>query len=140
MHLRASGPVAPDVAWQRYARFELWPTWSPQIRRVEVAATELAPGVRGVVRGPLGLAVAFTVDAVDAGGVGDDGGPRARTWSWTVQPIGPVRLGVRLHLDHAVLATPDGGSLTTLDVSGPTVVVMAYAPLALVALRRLVSD
>ena len=131
MHLQASGPLPPDLVWQRYARFDDWPTWSPQIRRVEVAEDELAAGVRGVVRGPLGLAVAFTVDDVDT---------RGRTWSWTVSPVGPVRLpGVRLHLHHAVVAHPDGGSQTTLDVRGPTAVVMAYAPVALVALRRLVG-
>ena len=131
MHLHARGPLAPDVVWRRYARFDRWPTWSPQIRRVEVGEDELAPGVRGVVRGPLGLAVEFTVDHVD-----ED----ARTWSWTVSPVGPVRLpGVRLHLHHAVVALPEGGSLTTLDVSGPTAVVMAYAPVALVALHRLVG-
>ena len=131
MHLHARGPLAPDLVWQRYARFDRWPTWSPQIRRVEVAEHELAAGVRGVVRGPLGLAVDFTVENVDE---------RARTWSWTVSPVGPVRLpGVRLHLHHAVVALPDGGSLTTLDVGGPTAVVMAYAPVALVALRRLVG-
>ncbi len=131
MHLHAQGPLAPDLVWERYALFDRWPTWSPQIRRVEVDADELAPGVRGVVRSPLGLAVAFTVDDVD---------DLARTWSWTVTPVGPVRLpGVRLHLDHAVVALQDGGSLTTLDVRGPTAVVLAYAPLALLALRRLVG-
>jgi len=85
--------------------------------------------------GPAGAHRDFTVDEVDE---------RARTWSWTVSPVGPVRLPrqlptVRLHLDHAVVARPDGGSLTTLDVSGPTLVVMAYAPVALIALRRLVG-
>ena len=131
MHLQSRGPLAPDLVWARYVRFDRWPTWSPQIRRVEVAADELAPGVRGVVRGPVGLAVDFTVVAVDHG---------ARTWSWTVSPVGPVRLpGVRLKLHHAVVARPAGGSLTTLDVTGPTAVVMAYAPLALLALRRLVD-
>ena len=135
MHLRAHGPLAPDAVWARYVRFDRWPTWSPQIRRVEVAVDELAPGVRGIVRGPLGLAVDFTVEEVDE---------RARTWSWTVSPVGPVPLPrqlptVRLHLHHAVVAGQDGGSLTTLDVTGPTPVVMAYAPVALIALRRLVG-
>jgi hypothetical protein len=133
VHLQVSGPAAPDVVWHRYARFDLWPTWSPQIRRVEAGAAELAPGVRGVVHGPLGVAVAFTVETVDSTD------PAERSWSWTVHPVGPGPLArVGLGLRHGVRPASGGGTLTTLDLAGPTPVVLAYGPLALLALRRLV--
>lgn len=130
VRLRASGDAAPELAWQRYEQFRLWPTWSPQIRGVEVDADRLAVGLRGTVLGPLGFRVEFCVDAVD---------PVARTWSWTVRPVGPLH-AIELSLVHGVDALPGGGSGTTLVSTGPAPVVLAYAPVALVALRRLVSD
>lgn len=131
MHLRVEGPAAPDLVWERYARFDQWPTWSPQVRRVDVDVAVLAPGVEGVVHGPLGVAVAFRIIEVDVG---------ARTWSWTVHPVRPALPGIDLVLDHAVRAEPDGGSSSTLDLSGPLPIVLAYGPVALLALRRLVRS
>jgi hypothetical protein len=121
--LRASGPAEPDLAWRRYAEPARWADWAPQIRRVETAADRIAPGVTGRVVGPCGVAVAFTVDRVDEA---------ARRWAWT------VRLGLlRLQLEHEVTAT-DGGSATVLRIAGPRPVTLAYAPVAALALRRLV--
>lgn len=130
MHLQATGTAAPQEVWVRYVEFARWPTWSPQIRRVDVMTDRLAPGVEGVVRGPLRVAVAFRIDAVDVG---------ARTWTWTVHPVGAGPLSaVELVLQHGVHDGPDGGTMTTLDVAGPGMVLMAYAPVAVLALRRLV--
>ena len=42
-----------------------------------------------------------------------------------------------LTLHHAVLAVDDG-TQTTLEIDGPALVVFSYAPVAEVALRRLV--
>ncbi len=67
----------------------------------------------------------FVVETVDEA---------ARQWSWTVS-LGPVRL----HLLHWVTDGPDGGSTTGLRVSGPAPLVVGYAPLAHLAIGRLVS-
>ena len=122
--LRAHGAAHPDVAWERYDLIALWPTWSPQIRRVRADAPRIALGVRGTVGVPGGLGLPFTVTAVD---------PAARTWSWVVH-LGPVVMT----LNHEVHA--DGpGSGTLLVMEGPDPVLLAYAPIAWVALRRLVA-
>ena len=78
----------------------------------------------GVVHGPLGVRVPFEVLSVDEG---------RRRWSWRVRAA-----LVTLELVHEVLERPDGGADTTLEVTGPAPVVLAYAPLAQLALRRLV--
>lgn len=121
--LRASGPLAADEAWERYARPALWPSWSPQIRRVSASAVRMAAGVTGRVYGPLGVSVDFVVETWDEPG---------RRWSWTARR-GPVRL----RLGHDVTARDDGCE-TSLRVSGPLPVVLGYAPIAQIALRRLV--
>lgn len=120
--LRAGGTAPVDVAWARYAVPARWPSWSPQIRRVEASAPRIAAGVSGRVRGPVGVMVDFEVLTVDE---------QARTWSWRVR-LGPIRL----HLRHAVTARIDG-SATELRVDGPLPVVVGYAPLAQWALFRL---
>lgn len=122
--LHATGPVDPGEVWERYAVPARWPTWAPHLTGVEVAAPRLAPGVRGRVRGPGGFAVPFEVEDVDEAG---------RRWSWRVR-AGPVSL----QLLHWVLPAPDGGTTTGLRTTGPAPVVLAYAPLAGWALRRLV--
>lgn len=131
--LRASGGAPAAVVWERYERLALWPTWSPQIRRVEADGELLRAGLEGRVHGPAGLAVDFAVTAVD---------DAARTWSWHLRTagVGAARISVALDLDHAVL--PRGpGAATTLTISGPTVaapIVVGYAPVARLALGRLV--
>jgi hypothetical protein len=71
-----------------------------------------------------GLRVPFTITEVD---------PARRTWSWVAR-LGPVRLT----LHHAVRADPRG-SVTDLVMEGPDALLLGYAPLAWVALRRLVA-
>lgn len=116
---RAPGRAPAAVVWERYALIGLWPGWAPQITGVEASAPRLAPGVTGVVRGPLGVRVRFTVTHVDEA---------ARTWAWRAR-LGPLRLALRHGVD------PDGG--TWLTVRGPAPVVLAYLPVAHVALRCL---
>jgi hypothetical protein len=122
--LHATGPLAPAEAWERYAEPARWPTWAPQILGVQVPEPRLRAGLEGRVRGPLGLVLPFVVESVDEA---------ARRWAWTVS-AGPVRL----HLLHWVSGGPDGGSTTGLRIRGPLPLVVAYAPLAQLAINRLV--
>ena len=122
--LHATGPIGPDEVWERYAVPARWSQWAPQITGVELPVARLAAGLRGRVRAPLGVALPFVVDTVDEA---------ARRWSWTVS-LGPVRLC----LLHWVTEGPDGGSTTGLRVSGPAPLVVGYAPLAQLAIGRLV--
>ncbi|SFO56773.1 Polyketide cyclase / dehydrase and lipid transport [Geodermatophilus obscurus] len=123
--LHATGPLAPAEAWERYAEPARWPTWAPQITGVQVPEPRLRAGLEGRVRGPLGLVLPFVVESVDE---------VARRWAWTVS-AGPVRL----HLVHWVSDGPDGGSTTGLRIRGPLPVVLGYAPLAQLAISRLVQ-
>lgn len=131
--LRARGGADPDLVWERYARLELWSTWSPQVRRAEPDGARLSAGLEGLVHGPAGIAARFVVTAVDE---------EARTWSWRVHPALStlVTVPLALELDHDVRARP-GGSQTSLTIAGSllaTPLVAGYAPLARLALRRLV--
>ena len=121
--LHARGAASPAVVWSRYTHLDAWPRWSPQIAGVETDGDLLRAGMRGVVRGPLGIGVPFVVTAVDE---------VSRQWSWRVR-LGPLGM----HLTHGVEG--DGaGTRTWLRVSGLLPAVAGYAPLALLALRRLV--
>ena len=121
--LEARGPTAPDEVWDRYATLARWPESAPQISRVTAGADRLALGVRGTVYVAGALPVPFTVTSCR---------PQDRTWSWRVR-LGPVTLD----LEHAVY--PAGsGTRTTLVLTGPALVLTAYAPLARLALRSLV--
>ncbi len=127
VQLRATGLAPVEVAWERYADPARWASWSPQIRQVRTAGRRIAPGVRGTVVGPLGFRVPFEVLAVDEA---------ARTWRWWVR-LGPAEI----ELGHAVWSVA-GRTRTTLDLSGPLRAVpllLGYAPIAQLALRRLVS-
>ncbi|WP_307124412.1 SRPBCC family protein [Streptomyces sp. B1I3] len=119
------GAASAETVWQRYVRTAAWPLWAPQIRAVEAEA-ELRAGMRGRVVPVVGPRVAFVVEAVDH---------QARTWRWRVR-AGPVRM----RLWHAVRTRTPAATETELCIDGPTLVVVAYAPLARRALRRLVHD
>ncbi|MGN6333734.1 MAG: SRPBCC family protein [Motilibacteraceae bacterium] len=124
------GGADVDAAWARYASPSRWPSWSPQLRAVDVAGgsdvqDRLLPGLRGTVRGPVPPALPFEVTAVD---------DVARAWSWTVH-LGPVPL----HLEHGVEPLPGRtGCRATLRMTGPWPLVLGYLPLARLALGRLV--
>ena len=122
--LEAVGTASAEVAWGRYLQIAAWPTWSPQIRRVRASGERLGVGVTGRVYLPGGLGLPFTITAVNA---------QARSWSWV------VRLGlVKLTLNHEVRAHARG-SATSLVMEGPDVLLLAYTPLAWVALHKLVA-
>ncbi|WP_330475301.1 SRPBCC family protein [Terrabacter sp. C0L_2] len=120
-----TGGADPAVAWSRYENLALWTTWSPQIQEVIAATPRIAPGLNGLVVGPLGIRVPFEVLSVDA---------EAMEWSWHVRP-GPVDAT----LDHAVRPAP-GGCSTELVIDAPAFAVIGYRPLAALALRRLVRS
>ena len=121
--ITATGRADPATVWRRYEQLALWSTWSPQVQEVIAATPHIAPGLNGLVVGPLGVRVPFEVLAVD---------PEAMEWSWH------VRFGlVHATLDHVVRPAP-GGTETELVIDAPTVVVLAYRPLAAIALSRLV--
>ena len=119
----ATGQLHPHAVWERYANPSEWPSWAPQIRWVECAQDRLLPGLTGRVHGLFGVTADFEVLTVDEG---------RRTWSWRTRS-GPVRLT----LHHAVLEV-SAGTQTTLEIDGPAFAVLPYAPVAQVALRRLV--
>ena len=123
--LTVTGHADPATAWTRYDNLALWSTWSPQIQEVIAATPRIAPGLKGLVVGPLGVRVPFEVLTVDA---------QAMEWSWHVR-FGPVDA----RLEHAVRAAP-GGCSTELVVYAPAFVVLGYRPLAALALRRLVRS
>ena len=121
--IAASGPADPDSVWDRYVHPGRWREWSPQIRSVDYPDPSIAEGGRGSVHGPCGVGVAFEILAVDI---------EKRCWTWRVSVA-----GVTLELGHDVFAQ-GSGSRTTLDITGPALVVVGYAPVARVALGRLV--
>lgn len=110
--------------WHRYAVPALWATWAPHIVGVDYPVERLRAGTSGRVRGPLRARADFTVDAVDEA---------ARTWTWTVR-AGPASLV----LTHGVLPA-QRGTETWLQVHGPVPLLVAYAPVAHLALGRLVG-
>jgi hypothetical protein len=128
LRLEAHGAAPESLAWERYADPALWSTWAPQIQRVETQLDRLAPGGTGTVRAGLlprpTLGIPFRVLAVDE---------VAHEWAWEVR-LGPVRL----RLEHGVTAHADG-SATWLRVHGPWPVLLGYAPVARIALGRLVA-
>ena len=121
--LTAAGNATTDVAWQRYYSLDAWPDWSPQIVAVDAEPRTLTEGMTGNVVGPLGVTVHFTVLTVDQ---------VARSWSWMVRK-GPLRL-----ILHHSVQPQEKGVGTTLRIEGFAPTVLAYAPLAQLALRNLV--
>ncbi|MFF7240261.1 SRPBCC family protein [Streptomyces collinus] len=124
MSLSAQGTASPETVWQRCADVDQWASRSPQIEAVHSAGRHLSPGLSGTVESVAGIRAAFVVEAVD-----DD----RRTWAWRVR-LGPVQ--IRLH--HEVRPQDRGGA-TSLTMRGPRPVLLAYAPLACLALHRLVQ-
>ena len=120
-----TGRATPAVAWGRYENLDLWATWSPQVQEVIAATRRLAPGLTGLVVGPLGVRLPFEVLTVDTA---------AMEWSWH------VRFGfVHATLDHTVRPAPGGGCTSELVIDAPAYAVLAYRPVATLALRSLVE-
>ena len=121
----ATGPADPQVVWDRYVHPDRWSEWSPQITAVNYPADEISDGGRGTVNGPCGIGLDFEILHVDS---------ENRCWTWRVKPV-----GVELVMTHAVLAQ-DGGTRTTLEIHGPLPIIVGYAPIARIALGRLVRS
>ena len=117
--IEATGPATAHDMWEAYAEPTRWRGWAPQIRAVR-PLERIRPGLRGEVEGLLGVRVRFEVTAVDEA---------ARRWTWRVG-VGPATLTI----SHEVA---DGRTAVELD--GPAPVVVAYAPVARLALARLVQ-
>jgi hypothetical protein len=128
LRLQAHGVAPVELAWERYADPELWSTWAPQIQRVDTDLARLTVGGTGTVRAGLlarpTLGIPFRVLAFDEA---------AREWAWEAR-LGPLRL----RLEHGVTAHLTGSS-TWLRVHGPLPVILGYAPVARIALGRLVA-
>ena len=120
--VRAHGPARASDVWEAYADPQRWPEWAPHIRRVE-AVGRLRPGQVGRVWSVVPAPVSFEVTDVDA---------KRRRWSWLAM-IGPLRM----RFDHGV-DSRDGGSGSWLTMHGPLPLLMIYAPVARLALHRLV--
>ncbi|QBR92246.1 SRPBCC family protein [Nocardioides euryhalodurans] len=119
----AEGPLSPAEVWERYTHASLWSSWAPQVRGVSGAHDPVRAGDRGWVRGPFPLRLPYTVLAVDEG---------ARRWSWQVG-IGVVSVV----MEHGVDPAP-AGSRAWLRIEVPGPLAAPYAPIARMALRRLV--
>jgi Polyketide cyclase / dehydrase and lipid transport len=125
-----TGPRSPEEVWERYARPDRWPIWSPQVRAVTLDGDVLEAGATGRVLGWAGTAADFVVHTWD---------PSTYTWTWTLRPrltLPPVDLPT-LRLGHGV--RPAGaGSRAWLTLRGPAPLVYgAFLPGRL-ALYRLV--
>jgi hypothetical protein len=128
LRVQAHGVAPVTLAWERYADPSRWSDWAPQIQGVETEMARLVAGGTGTVRAGLlpwpTLGVPFRVLEVDEA---------AMQWSWEAR-TGPLRL----RLEHGVTSHLTGSS-TWLRVHGPLPVVLAYAPLARVALGKLLE-
>lgn len=130
MTISAAGAAKPEAVWQQYIHPDRWSDWSPQISAVdypgEVRATPgvaIGAGGVGTVHALFGVRVHFEILNVNA---------EKRCWSWRVAVA-----GIRMTLVHDV--TPhESGTRTGLQIDGPAPVVALYAPVARLALGRLV--
>ncbi|HEY8018599.1 MAG TPA: SRPBCC family protein [Actinomycetota bacterium] len=117
--IEARGTASAATMWAAYADSSRWADWAPQIRRVEPLGP-LEVGLRGRVDGPFFSRARFEVTHVDE---------TTRRWSWKVA-IGPAHLAI----DHEVRE-----GATAVVIEGPAPLVLAYAPVARLALTRLAN-
>ncbi|MEP6560900.1 MAG: SRPBCC family protein [Nakamurella sp.] len=129
MTVGATGRADLDEVWDRYIHPERWSQWSPQISSVECSDATIQAGSTGTVHGPCGLGVDFEILQVDH---------HEHRWSWRVKVA-----FVTMELVHGVQSVTVGSgetpaTETTLDITGPAPIVIGYAPIARIALGRLV--
>ena len=130
LRLSATGALDPEAVWERYTQPVWWPLWAPHLREVDYPDAVVRPGTTGRVTGVGGVVAVFRVDAVDHD---------ARRWTWSVRS-GPLRLS----FDHGVDAAEPGighpgGSTAWLVTRALWPVAVGYAPVARIALGRLVT-
>jgi hypothetical protein len=126
MTLRVYGRARASEVWNRYMDTRRWHEWSPQIHSVDTSdGPMVVPGLTGSMRSFAGPAVRFRVIDVNQA-------TRTRTWQVRVGPV-------RMILEH-IVADLGQGSATSLRLRGPGPIIVGYAPLAYVALRRLVHE
>jgi hypothetical protein len=126
----ATGAVDTDEVWERYTQPRWWPVWSPHLREVDYPDAVIRPGTTGRVTGVGGVVAVFRIEAVDH---------EARTWSWRVRS-GPLRLSLDHGVDAAGVGSDHpGGSTAWLVTHALWPVAAGYAPVAHLALGRLVS-
>lgn len=129
----ATGPASEATVWARYVQPQLWPSWAPHIHAVDYPHALLAPDTRGQLLGPAGVRLDFSIDAVDE---------LSRFWSWTVSrrlPTSTVGFRAQVRMDHGVERGAAGSrAWVRMHLLAP--VALLYAPIARVALTRLVSQ
>lgn len=106
----------PEVAWNLLTDLDAWPQWGPTLQRAELAEPgPLRKGSHGKVWTPVGVAVPFTVTALEA----------PRVWEWEVAGVRATR--------HEVIPT-DTGCIVAFGVPwwAPP-----YLSVCAIALRRL---
>ncbi|QIK74342.1 SRPBCC family protein [Nocardioides piscis] len=119
MRISAAGPATTQQVWERFTRTDLWPTWAPQLRRVTCPDSVITAGSRGTAHGPALLRIPFEVLVVDRDEL---------RWVWRVgRPLGVT-------MEHGVDKVPEGAR-AWVDLP---IALAPYAPLAHLALRRLV--
>jgi Polyketide cyclase / dehydrase and lipid transport len=123
--LHASGPLPADAVWERFAVPGRWPEWEEQVQRVDLATERLTPGATGRLHVGYGVALPFTVEAVDEA---------ARRFAWTVK-VGLLKL----RLELSVAPAPGGGSTAVMTANGPGPLVAGYAGRSQASLQRAVE-
>lgn len=130
--LLARSAAAPSAVWRLLAAPRRWPDWAPHIVCVEGEVTPIVrAGAELTVRGPGGLPVRTVVTHVAEGRRWDFDaqlpGPFVLTSAHEVRPQGGgAEVGVRMRFTR-------GPAAALLDRTA----LMAYLPLAAVAVRRL---
>lgn len=122
--VRARGSRPVHETWERFVRPAIWPRWAPQITATRCRDERVRRGLHGLVRAIGGIVARFRVDAVD---------DLRMRWAWTVRA---GRLLVRM--EHGVERDGDG-SAAWARIHAPLPLAALYAPVAALALRRLVG-
>lgn len=128
--LKISGPAEVDLVWARLTDFDLWPTWSPQILRVESEDDRIRRGAVGTVRSLAAIGIPFVITEHDE---------TARSWSWIVR-LGLVTATMHHRVSsHQRAHSRPHGSKVDFTIESHPVLAAAYLPAAAVALTRLVK-
>ncbi|MEO6957307.1 MAG: SRPBCC family protein [Antricoccus sp.] len=120
--INRTGPCTPAEVWRRYMTVSEWPSWSPQIIKVMGIDGRICAGDQGVVVGPLGVKIPFTIVAVDE---------ETMRWTWRVS-VGPLKIQMIHGVDPS-----SNGSRAWVRIMLPAPIALGYAPFAALALHKL---